>query len=134
MPYNRTDEQWEQLVEEGLVNLRRVAEQQGQKSYSVLNEELAGETGQPAFNFRSPGDLAGMSRLLADIGKRGLVAHEDFLITSLVTGKHSGEPGLGFYSLGESCGLLEPGGNKEKFWIEQTNAAHTYYSTKRTRN
>ncbi|UTT71019.1 hypothetical protein NMQ03_07935 [Arthrobacter sp. DNA4] len=131
MPYNRTEEQWEQLIDAAMANLTAVAEQRSQKSYSKLNAELADETGQPAFNFRNPGDLAGMSRLLANVGERGLIAHPDFLITSLVTGKHSGEPGLGFYSLGESAGLLQPGGDKEQFWVEQTNAAHAYYSPKR---
>lgn len=134
MPYSRTDEQWEKLIDTGLVNLAKVAERESQKSYSKLNEELAEETGQPEFEFRDPGDLAGMSRLLANIGERGLSAHPYFLITALVTGKSSGEPGPGFYTLGQSTGLLKPGDNKEKFWVDQTNAAYAYYSKKRDKN
>lgn len=134
MPYDRTDEQWEQLIEAGLVNLKKVAERGNQKSYSMLNEEVAEETEQPQFDFRNPGDLAAMSRLLADVGASGLETHPDILITALVTGKHSGEPGLGFYTLGESSGLLKTGGDKEKFWVDQTNAAYAYYSKKRDRS
>lgn len=133
MPYNRTDEEWEELVDAGFANLTKVAARKSQKSYSTLNEELAEETGQPEFEFRDPGDFAGMSRLLANISERGLSAHPTFLITALVTGKHSGEPGVGFYTLGESTGLLKPGDNKEKFWVDQTNAAYAYYSKKRAR-
>ena len=46
-------------IEAGLVNLKKVAERGGQKSYSVLNKELAGKTEQPQLDFRNPGDLPG---------------------------------------------------------------------------
>lgn len=134
MPYNRTDEQWEELINAGLDDLAKVAAGGRQKSYSTLNKVLAEETGQPQFEFHNPADLAGMSRLLANMGERGRETHPGFLITALVTGKHSGEPGLGFYTLGESTGLLKPGDNKEKFWVDQTNAAYAYYSKKPDRN
>jgi hypothetical protein len=44
-------------------------------SYSQLNVELADSTGQTAFNFNSPDGVAGISRLLADVGERRLETH-----------------------------------------------------------
>lgn len=133
LPYNRTDDQWEHLIEVGLDYLKTVAQREGQESYTDLNVELATETGQPQFDFRNPGDVAGMSHLLANISERGREMHPTFLITAIITGKKTGEPGPGFYTLGQNTGLLKPEENKETFWVKQTIAAYAYYSKKRDR-
>lgn len=128
--YGRADTDWEDLIQAGLHILQGVATRKSSLSYSQLNVELADSTGQSAFNFTSPDGVAGISRLLADIGKRGLETHSGVLLTSIVTGKHSNEPGSGFYALAESTRLFTPGTDKVMFWVEQMNATHAFYNLK----
>jgi hypothetical protein len=131
MPFGRTDVQWEDLIVAGLKILQETAAEEGRKTYTDFNKELAGETKQAEFNFNNPGDIKGISYLLADISKRARGIHEDFLITSIVVDKTNGQPGGGFYTLGEETGLLKPGQDKLKFWVDQMKLTHHYYDPKR---
>jgi hypothetical protein len=131
MPFGRTDGQWEDLIGAGLEILQETAAWQGRMTYTDFNDELAGKARQAKFNFNNPGDIKGISYLLADISKRGREIHKDFLITSIVVDKTNGQPGGGFYTLGEDTDLLKSGQDKLKFWVDQMNLTHDYYDPKR---
>lgn len=122
MPHGREESEWTKLVELGYDILSKMAEDKDKPtSYTDFSNALVeGMAGENHRRFVFPQDRNAIGTLLADISKRGLDGQPDWLLSALVTGQNSKQPGGGFYDLAKSLGMLSEGAGKEEkeifFW------------------
>lgn len=75
----------------------------------------------------NPKDRVLGSNLLA---KTNEISGKDYMITSFVVGKGENGPFVGFYTLAEQYGRIEPGltdRQKDEFWVEEMRRVHEKY-------
>jgi hypothetical protein len=124
--YNRSEQEWEQLVDAGLKFLIERAQLGKVTTYTELNATLIRRTRSAGFDFERPDERAAMGNLL------GLIVGRDYpdsglMISALVHYLGSNDAGSGFYALAQQLGLLRKAASpsaKLEFWIGQVSALH----------
>lgn len=132
--YNRTEEEWEELIEaaiEMLLEQGRMANPT--LTYSQFNDLLAERTGQPKFEFRSPQGQVAVGEVLAEVNNRTLQDVEALigrkaLLSVLVMRKGSSDHGGGFYTYARQHGMLmsASAAAKDKFFVQQLKDIGVY--------
>ena len=134
--HGRTPGQWQDLVSAAVKSLKRTARLKRSTDYTSLNREINTNTGQPGFDFSSPEGRNAMGDLLGDVVEQTYPEHQ-VMLSALVMYLNENRPGSGFYNLAVMKDLLPRDASpelKEKFWIDQYNAAIAAYSSKRQRH
>lgn len=130
--YGRDDEVWDRFTEVSLGFLIERARLGKVTSYTELNTTLGRRTGVVAFDFEHADDRAAMGHLLGRVVGRNRPV-TGLMISALVHYLDANDAGPGFYTLAKQLGLLSPrakSDEKLRFWINQVNALHAYYSPK----
>lgn len=125
--YNRTDEEWEELVEAAIDLLLG----QGRKAnptltYSQFNDMLAELTGQPKFDFTLSQGRDAVGAILAYVNDRTLPDVEaeigrKALFSVLVMHQGGSDHGGGFYTYARQHGMLTSTSQeaKDRFFVQQ---------------
>ena len=137
MPHGREESEWTKLVGIGQDILRSLAaDKEDPISYTAFSDALAkGMEDEDHRRFVFPSDRNAIGTLLADISKRGLEEHLGWLLSAMVTGKNSGQPGGGFYDLAKSLGMLSEGAGKDErevFFGKQLEGLWKAYQRRRS--
>lgn len=139
MPHGRDEAEWNELVERGYRILSKMAGNKDKPiSYTDFSNALAASmVGGQHRRFIFPQDRNAIGTLLADISKRGIADRPGWLLSALVTGRNSNQPGGGFYVLAKSLGLLSEGAGKEEqeifFWKQLEGLWKEYALDRRQR-
>lgn len=135
MPHGREESEWDELVGIGYDILCGIAEHKERPiSYTEFSKALADGMDEDHRRFVFPQDRNAIGTLLADISKRGLVDQPGWLLSALVIGKNSEQPGGGFYDLAKSLNMLSEGAGKDEkeiFFGNQVEGLRKVYQRRR---
>jgi hypothetical protein len=135
--YNRSDEEWDLLVDVGREILMEVAGDGQTTNYTQLNRKLVERTDCRAFDFERPDERAAMGHLLGLIVERDQLTDPDsrkLMLSALVLYVDGNDAGAGFYTLAKELGLLSAKASqqeKEMFWVDQVQRLHTLHKGRR---
>ena len=136
MPHGREESEWNELIGVGYGILKCLAEGRERPiSYTAFSAALADGMDEDPHPFTFPADRNAIGTLLADISKRGLQEHPGWLLSAMVTGKNSEQPGGGFYDLAKSLGMLSDGAGRDEqsvFFGKQLEGLWGAYSRRRS--
>ena len=135
MPHGREESEWNELVVVGYGILKKLAEDRERPiSYMAFSAALADGMDEDHRPFTFPADRNAIGTLLADISRRGLEERPGWLLSAMVAGKNSEQPGGGFYDLAKSLNMLSEGAGKDEqsvFFGRQLEGLWQAYSRRR---
>lgn len=132
MLYGRSDDEWDDLVEEGYRLLRLFAWEGKPHTYDQFSSALE-EQGLQGFDLNHPDERNAVGHLLLRIAEADKGAHPDFMLTGYVVHSADRLPGNGFFKLARAWDMegapAERASRERKhdFHDLQLTAAHNHF-------
>lgn len=132
MLYGRSDDEWDDLVEEGYRLLRLFAWEGRPRTYDGFSRALV-DQGLPGFNLSHPDERNAVGHLLLKIAEADKGAHPDFILTGYVVHSADGLPGQGYFQLARAWDIegapaeRSSRDGKQVFHDLQVTAAHNHF-------
>jgi hypothetical protein len=136
--FDRSDDEWDAIVDETIAILQEQARLRRITSYSDLNSALA-RRGHRPFDFAIQSDRTAMGAVLGDVVHR-TIGNTGVMLSAIVAYIDRNDAGPGFYSLAVQLRLLPntaTADDKLVFWSGQVAKVHDLYARparRRTRN
>jgi hypothetical protein len=127
--FDRSDDEWDAIVDDTVDILRDQARLRRVTSYSDVNSALA-RRGHRPFDFAVQSDRTAMGAVLGDVVKR-TVGETRVMLSAIVAYIDRNDAGPGFYSLAVQLGLLPntaTADDKLVFWSGQVGKVHELYA------
>lgn len=125
--YGRGDDEWDRLIEAGVVFLIEPARLKKMTTYTEFNATLCHRTGLRGFDFEQDSERAAMGHLLGLVVNRNR-PRTKLMISALVQYLNSNDAGPGFYALAVELGMLprRPSAFNEAGVLDQTGERPLY--------
>jgi hypothetical protein len=127
--FDRSDDEWDGIVDATIEILRDQARLRRVTSYSDVNSALARRDHRP-FDFTVQSDRTAMGAVLGDVVER-TIGDTRVMLSAIVAYIDRNDAGPGFYSLAVQLGLLPntaTSDDKLVFWTGQVAKVHELYA------